>query len=1010
MPARKVSQASPPSHAQAIAPPAGTPPPNTGAWGEIIVKGARTHNLRNLSLRIPRGRFVVFTGVSGSGKTSLVFDTIHAEGRRQYMESLSVRSRQWFGQMERPDVDYIQGLSPVIAVEQRTSAGANPRSTVATITETADYARLLWALAGEQRCPEDGGRILRKTLDDCLAQIRALPHGSRLILLAPFMRARPAILRDELQRLQLRGYQRVRINGEIRNLEDNDILPHGRDEVDVEIVIDRITLDANQGSRLADSLELAFREGKNRAMVQWIPPGASPAPEKTDAPPLPPATLNLALDHACERCGATYDTLTPRHFSHNHPDGACPACSGLGRTLAFQPALVVPNPALSIKDGAIKPWRLGSKRMLNARSSLLRQLATQVPFNLETPWQQLPEATRTLLLHGDASRIFSLRPHGRQKTVAAPFDGILADLAHTARETTSDSLRARLLAYQTASPCPVCSGHRLKPRSLAVSLNGLNFAQFLALPASEAAGFIEGLSSNPAVTQAEDARRGLAERLRFLEKTGLGYLALDREFGTLSGGETQRVRLATQLGLALVGVTYVLDEPSIGLHPADHQRLLNTLLDLRDRGNTLLVIEHDEATIRAADQIIEIGPEAGKHGGQLIYQGPPPRNPAPPQAATTTAPAAPVPPPQTPASQSRTLAYLDGTAKIQKNAPDRLPDGRWLTVHDASENNLRHLTARFPIGLLTVICGVSGSGKSTLVNDILAAAAAREINGAKLVPGRHNGITGLGHFAHFALVDQTPIGTSPRSTPATYTGLFDELRSLYAAAPLAKIRGYGPARFSHNVRGGRCERCAGDGHIALDMQFLGEITAPCPSCQGARYNRETLEIRHRGLNIAEVLALTVAEAQEFFRNHPKLQLRLGTLSQVGLGYLQLGQPADTLSGGEAQRLKLTHELARSTRNGPALYILDEPTTGLHWDDIQRLLDLLLRLRDAGNTLLVIEHHRDLVRAADWLLELGPGGGSAGGNLIYEGPPASLANTRHTPTGKFLNPPSHPLST
>jgi excinuclease ABC subunit A len=941
--------------------------------GDIIIKGARQHNLRNLQLRLPRGKFIVFTGVSGSGKTSLVFDTIYAEGCRQYMESLSAGARRLLEQMDRPDVDFIQGLSPVIAVEQRTSSGANPRSTVATATEIADYARLLWSLAGEQFCPQDGGRVTRRSLDDCLATLRALPEGSRLTLLAPFMRARPAALRDELARLQTRGFQRARVGGVVKPLDAPDLLPAGRDEVDVEIVVDRLVRAPAQDSRLADSLELAFREGKNRAIVL--------VGDATAAPDADARELRLGLDFSCEICGASYEPLTPRHFSHNHPDGACPVCGGLGKTLQFQPVLVVPNPALSTKDGAVKPWRLGSKRMISDRANLLRQLSAQIPFSFETPWQDLGADTQQLLLHGDSNREFSLRPHGKQKPVTGPFAGILADLAETARSTNSEALRARLLAYQTATPCPACLGRRVNARARAVRLAGVCLADFLALSVVRAADFIGRLANDPAAATAEDARRGLAERLGFLLKTGLGYLTLDREFGTLSGGEIQRARLATQLGLALVGVTYVLDEPSIGLHPADHKRLLDTLLDLRDRGNTLLVVEHDEDTIRAADQIVEIGPGAGRQGGELIFQG------SPAEAAA-------------PAAHSRTGEYLAGRTQIAKNARPLAPADRWLTIRAAAENNLRGVDAAFPVGLLTVVCGVSGSGKSTLVNDILANAAARKINGAKSLSGKHGGIAGLDFFDGFARVDQDPAGRGARSNPATYTGIFDELRKLFATASLAKVRGYTPARFSFNVRGGRCERCAGDGQIALDMQFLGETHVACPSCRGARYNRETLEVRYRGMSIAEVLALTVAEAREFFRNHQKLRAKLETLDEVGLGYLALGQPANTLSGGESQRLKLSLELSRRQQGG-TLYILDEPTTGLHWDDIQRLMDLLFRLRDAGNTVIIIEHQRDVVRIADWLIELGPGGGEDGGHIIFTGPPSALLQRKDTPTGKFL---------
>ncbi|MDR1497206.1 MAG: excinuclease ABC subunit UvrA [Puniceicoccales bacterium] len=940
--------------------------------GDIIIKGARQHNLRNITLRLPRGKITVFTGVSGSGKSSLVFDTLYAEGHRQYIETLSSRARQWLDQMDRPDVDYIQGLSPVIAVEQRSARGTSQRSTLATATEIADYARLFWSLEGEQFCPKDGGRILRRSFDECLARVNALPEGTRLMILAPFARTRPALLREELRHLQLRGYQRARVGGVIGDLDDPALCSAKGAEIDIEIVIDRLVRAQTQTSRLADSLELAFREGSGRAIV-LIPDGE-------------PQEMRLAMDFSCETCGETYEPLSPRHFSHNHPDGACPVCGGLGKTLQFQPELVVPDPSLSLKDGALKPWNLGTKRMISARKSILRQLSAQVPFPLDVPWRDLPPEKQKLILHGDPLREFTLRPFGAKKTTNGHFRGVIADLDETARNTTGETLRSRLLAFQTAKVCPACGGRRVNARALAVRIGGISLADFLALPASYALDFVH--RTTPLFPSAEDARRGLKERLGFLVKTGLGYLTLDRAFVTLSGGEARRARLATQLGLALVGVTYVLDEPSIGLHPADHRRLLDTLIELRDRGNTLLIVEHDEDTIRAADQIVEIGPGAGSHGGNLVFQG------TPTEAENDTAP------PDSP-HHSRTGDYLAGRAHIEKNAKT-LPTTttRKITVANATENNLRTITAHFPIGVFTVVCGVSGSGKSTLVNDILAETAARKINGAKTIPGKNGGISGLEHFTGFVRVEQNPIGKSGRSTPATFTGVFDELRNLFASTPLSRVRGYTATRFSFNVRGGRCERCGGEGRVPIDMQFLGETLVTCPSCHGARYNRETLEVRYHGLNIAEILALTVNEASDLFKHHVKLRTKLDTLAKIGLGYLQLGQPADTLSGGELQRIKLSLELARRQR-GETLYILDEPTTGLHWDDIQRLLDILLRLRDAGNTIIVVEHHRDIIRHADWLIELGEGGGDAGGNLIFEGTPNTLAQHAKTPTARHL---------
>ncbi|MDR2430105.1 MAG: excinuclease ABC subunit UvrA [Puniceicoccales bacterium] len=942
------------------------------SFGEIVVKGAREHNLKNLGLRIPRGKFVVFTGVSGSGKSSLVFDTIYAEGRRQYMESLSVSSRQWLAQVERPDVDFIQGLSPVIAVGQRSGGGGGPRCTVGTVTEVADYARLLWALAGEQFCPRDGRRIVRRSLDECVDAVLGLGEGARVLVLAPVLRGGVgAGVREELGRLRLRGFQRVRVGGVVCGVDEVPAL--GRGGVDVDLVVDRVVVGGGARGRVADSLELAFREGGGRAVV--VGEGVAGDGE-----------LRLGLDFACERCGEVFEPLLPRHFSHNHPDGACAECGGLGRVLRFVPELVVPDGGVSVRDGAIKAWRLGSRRIVAGRGALLRQLSAQVPFSLDVPWGELPGEVRELLLHGGGEREFALRGYGKQKVVMGRFEGVLAELEGVARGTSSESLRARLGAFQAASVCGVCGGRRLGARGLAVRLGGMGFGDFMALPVARAVEFAGGFSLGGGAVGVEEARRGLVERLGFLVRTGLGYLTLEREFGSLSGGEAQRVRLATQLGLALVGVTYVLDEPSVGLHPADHRRLLDALLELRDRGNSLLVVEHDEETIRAADEIVEIGPGAGVRGGALVFQG------SPGEAVLADG--------REGRGVSRTGEYLSGRVRVVRRGAGLSPGGRWVVVSDACENNLRHLEARFPVGLLTVVCGVSGSGKSTLVNDVLGNVAARRINGARCVPGRHGGVSGLECFTGFVRVDQEPVGRSGRSTPATFTGVFDELRGLFAGVPLARLRGYGPSRFSFNVRGGRCERCGGEGEIALDMQFLGEARVVCPGCVGARYNRETLEVRYRGLNIAQVLALSVGEAREFFKSHAGLGRRLGVLEEVGLGYVSLGQPVSTLSGGEGQRLKLALELSRRQQGG-VLYVLDEPTTGLHWDDVQRLLDLLFRLRDGGNTVVVIEHHRDFVRHADWLLELGPGGGDAGGALIFEGTPVELARRGDTPTGRFL---------
>jgi len=966
----------------------------------IHVKGAREHNLKNLELRLPRGKLVVFTGPSGSGKSSLAFDTIYAEGYRKYMESLSTQARQVLEQLKRPDVDFIHGLSPVLAIEQRTG-GTSPRTTIATVTEIADYARLLWALHGEQHCPKDGGRVVRRSLDDNVQRVLTEAAGHRVMLLAPFMRAKSSVLRDELPRLRQRGFQRVRLDGEIRNLDEPNLLPTGSGggrEIAVEVVIDRLVAAADQRSRLADSLELAFREGRDRALVL--------AQAKADGPW---RELTLSQSLACEVCGDVFEKLTPRHFSFNHSEGACPDCGGLGRKLRFVPELVVPDPAKSVREGALKPWRLGGKNLIIKHNAILKQLAEQLPFDAETPWRDLPEAVRQTLLHGAGDRLFAFKLRRMREAKAMSFPGVLAMLDESWRATASEGFRARLTTFMVSGPCPECHGSRLNVRSGNVRVTAGNpqvettatpseppnaearaqargplaitefFALDVAAAHAVARGWVDALAGDPAL---KEIVTGIEQRLRFLLETGLGYLTLDRDYATLSGGEAQRVRLATQLGMGLMGVIYVLDEPSIGLHPHDNQKLLDNLRELRDRGNTVLVVEHDEDTMRLADEIVELGPEAGTEGGRILFQGTPEQLMAAPKATTRTGP------------------YLARKAFVTRDAKPKSPDGAYLTVREAREHNLRGFDVRFPVGLLTCVTGVSGSGKSTLVNDILAAAAARKLNGAKTVPGKHRHIEHLDFFEKLVQVDQEPIGRSPRSNPATYTKLLDLLRDLYAQVPLAKVRGYKANRFSFNVRGGRCERCQGDGVIKLDMQFMADAYAPCPSCGGRRFNRETLEVLFHGKSIADVLDLTVREAMALFRNIPRVMDKLETLNAVGLGYLTLGQSATTLSGGEAQRLKLSLELSKRAQGG-VLYILDEPTTGLHWVDIQNLMDLLFKLRDQGNTVIIIEHNLDVINLADWIIDLGPGGGSAGGDLVYAGPRGEIEACERSLTGQSL---------
>ncbi len=944
-----------------------------GGFEKMEIRGAREHNLKNVNLDIPRGKIVAFTGRSGSGKSSLAFDTIYAEGYRKYMESLSADARRLLSQIDKPAVESIRGLSPVIAIEQVKSLGSNPRSTLATLTEIADYARVLWSIAGEQRCPKDGGKISRRSVDECVDAVLALPQGSRVYILAPRGSFKPAAAKAEIKSLRQRAWQRARLNGEIFELDDpaaeRELFEKFKSEklLKLDLVIDRFPLSSAARGRIADSLELALREGADKALAAYS------AGDKS-------GELVLSTAFACEKCGEIYAPLTVRNFSFNHPDGACKFCGGIGRVMRTSEKLAVPDDSKSVAGGAIKAWRTGAKSIIIAHNRILRQLAEQIPFDTSVPWRDLPAETRKILLYGDDSRTYFLRlKRGNCKAAEVHFGGVLAEVDRLCAETTSDGLRARLSVFQMSSECPVCGGARFSERTRNVFVEGVSYDKFCAMSVAESLAFVKSLESLKKYDSVRDAVNGLRDRLGFLNTVGLSYISLDREASTLSGGEAQRARLATQLGMDLTGVTYVLDEPTIGLHPSDDAMLIGALKTLKDRGNSVLLVEHDEAALRAADWVVELGPEAGEKGGELTFNG-------------TLADCL-------KSKTSRTGMYLSGRAKIGRPSPRLSPANGWLTVKKARENNLKNIDVKFPVGLFTVVCGVSGSGKSTLVNDILAKAAAAKLNGAKEIAGAHGGIAGFDNFDTCVRVDQSPIGKSPRSNPATYTKLFDLLRELYAQTPLAKMRGYSAGRFSFNVKGGRCEHCRGDGSICLDMQFLGEVYITCPSCGGKRYNRETLEVRYKGLNIAEALNLTVDEALGVFAAHPRIVAKLKTLSDVGLGYIRLGQPANTLSGGEAQRIKLSLELSRRT-HGRALYILDEPTTGLHWDDIDKLLKLLFELRDAGNTIIVIEHHPDFVKLADWLVELGPTGGAAGGNAVFEGTFDELKSA-DTPTAKFV---------
>ena len=938
--------------------------------GCIFIKRARENNLKNLTVEIPRGKLIGVTGVSGSGKSSLVFDVMAAEGHRKYVESLSTQARQALEKVRRPDVDFVEGLSPVLAIGQAFAGSSGPRSTVASATEIADYARLLWATIGIPHCPIDGSMVSQRSLDDCVNEVMQVGEGNRLMLLAPFMTAKVSVLREEFESLERRGYQRVRIDGEIKRLDDYDLLPEksaGR-EFTVEIVIDRFVIKESNRSRLADSLELAFKEGEERA-IAWIDSGE----QKKE--------INLSQSLACESCGTVYPKLTPRHFSWNHPSGACSTCDGIGDVLSFREDLVIPDPSLTLGKGAIKPWRLGSRKMINLRKNILKALAEQVPFDNRKSWENFPEEVKELLLFGDPQKEFVLKLQaGRGKAKKQVFPGILKDLENTMRTTSSETLRAKLLAYQQGKTCPECKGKRLSSFARSVLVNNLSLGDFLNFSAREAWDFLKPNAKNQKLfSKVSDAYNGLEQRLGFINEVGLGYLTLDRAYKSLSGGEAQRSRLATQLGMGLVGVTYALDEPSVGLHPADHDRLLGVVHGLRDRGNTVVVVEHDADTLLACDHLIEVGPGPGVKGGELLFSG---------DVKACIA-----------SDKSVSGNFLSGKESVQKDFRSKKPSKNFLKVKKARANNLKQIDVAFPIGLLTVVCGVSGSGKSTLVNEVLAKTAALELHRSKQLPGESSGIDGLQHFDQVVRVDQSPIGKSPRSNPATFVKLFDQLRKLYAQCSLSRVRGYTAGRFSFNLPGGRCERCKGDGMVKLDMQFLADVYIPCESCHGMRYNRETLEVRFRGRNIAEVLDMSVEEAKEVFAKQPPILGKLETLDAVGLGYLKLGQPSNTLSGGEAQRLKLSLELSRK-QAGRALYLLDEPTTGLHWLDVQKLMDLLFRLRDAGNTLVVIEHNLDVIRLADHVVEIGPEGGDKGGELVFKGSPDQLSKQR-TNTGIFL---------
>ena len=1003
----------------------------------IRIGGAREHNLKNLTLDIPRDKLVVITGLSGSGKSSLAFDTIYAEGQRKYVESLSAYARQFLDQMQKPEVDFIEGLSPAIAIEQR-SSGSSPRSIIATTTEIYDYLRLLYAHIGKPHCPDSGLPIVSQTTSDIVDKILALPPKTRVMLLAPVVRRQKGEFRDVIERLGREGFVRARVDGELVELGETA----ARIKLDkkkfhtIEAVVDRLVMDNKIRVRLGDSVETALRLGEGVMFtLHQLPEGRAGSPLANHRSPLPatrPKTSDGAHGvtrptndewietlHSNKMCspatGKSYDPPTPKHFSFNAPAGACPVCHGLGQKMIFDEDLVVPDPEQAL-ESAVQPWRRAGKRMNIYYKAMLRSIAAHFNLSLETPWKNLPDDFKKVLLHGSGETPvdFNFWRAGKMSTISRPFEGVLPNLERMYTDSESEFVRNRIKPYMSPQFCDVCKGRRLKPEILAVTLGGdeagsklqvssvqpeklktenrklktskipgLSIMDVCALSVDKADEFFAGLKLTEFEEKiAHEVIKEIRARLGFLKNVGLGYLTLDRESGTLSGGEAQRIRLATQIGAGLVGVLYILDEPSIGLHQRDNDRLLATLKGLRDLGNTVLVVEHDADTICSADYIVDLGPGAGVHGGNLVAAG------TLPELLTD--------------KNSLTAQYLRGelTIPIPKKRFKPTEERGWLEVLGAKENNLRNIDARIPLGTFTCVTGVSGSGKSTLVDDILRRALFRKFYGSKEIPGEHRALKGFEVIDKVIVIDQTPIGRTPRSNPATYTGMFNHIRDLFAKLPAAKIRGYAPGRFSFNVKGGRCEKCEGDGVLKIEMNFLPPVYVTCEDCAGKRYNRETLEITYKGKNIADVLAMTVDEAVTFFRAVPQIYEPLLTLAEVGLGYIGLGQAATTLSGGEAQRVKLATELSRKA-TGRTFYILDEPTTGLHFHDVAKLLEVLFKLRNTGNTLLVIEHNLDVIKTADWIIDLGPEGGDAGGRIVAQGPPEEVARCAESFTGQYL---------
>ena len=954
---------------------------------DIIIEGAKVHNLRNVDVRIPRNSLTVVTGLSGSGKSSLAFDTLYAEGQRRYVESLSAYARQFLDQMQKPDVERIEGLSPAIAIEQRTTGG-NPRSIVATVTEIHDYLRLLYGSIGLAHCPKCGKPVRRQSAEQIVEALLKLPEGTKFILYAPVVQGRKGRHEETIADIKRAGFARVRVDGAVYPVEEVPELDKKKNH-SIDVVVDRLKM-VEKGerdekayaqfvTRLTDSVELGLKTGKGLIYAESLPASQSPRPSH----PSQPSQLVFSEKNACPDCGLSFDELRPRSFSCSSPFGACPTCGGLGSIFFFDEDLVVPDKSLPLRE-CIHPWRRAGHMAIMYYNEILARIAKQYKVKLDTPYEKLPADFRHKLMHGfDDDLILPWRKEDK------PFEGVLDSVKRMMENAESDERREKFEAYQSDRPCPDCHGSRLRPESRAATVAGKTIVEVMAMPVSESLAFFrrleEGVLSEEERRIVKDVLKEIVKRLGFLNDVGLDYLTLDRASATLSGGEMQRIRLASQIGSGLVGVLYVLDEPTIGLHPRDNEKLIAMLRQLRDRGNTVVIVEHDGEMMRTADYIVDLGPGAGREGGRVMYQGD--------YAGLLKA-------------QTLTADYLTGRKAIQPTAQSPSPSikqstpRKYLTISGCTEHNLKNISVKIPLGTFTVVTGVSGSGKSTLIEETLKRELMRRFYGSKAMPGKFRKLTGVEHIDKVIEIDQSPIGRTPRSNPATYVGFFSEIRELFAQTEGAKARGYGPGRFSFNVKGGRCETCGGDGVRKLEMSFLPDVYVTCEQCGGKRFNRETLEVKYGGKTISDVLEMTAAEAYEFFAKVPRLAAKLKTLVDVGLGYIGLGQPATTLSGGEAQRIKLATELSKRS-TGRTLYLLDEPTTGLHFDDIAKLMQLLLKLRESGNTVVVIEHNVDVMKCADWIVDLGPGGGDAGGNLVCEGPPSAIKACRESLTGRFL---------